>query len=212
MDSFTIRANHVSFHHVPTQPLLDDLSFTARPGDFLAFTGPSGSGKTTLLHLLAGLLTPTSGSIEAGDGVLGTPQHSGRGISFQEARLLPHATVLDNITLAGRTRLRSPANNVTARYYLRELGLADWEDAYPADLSGGMAHRVSLARALYVGRRLLLLDEPFAHLDPATGDRVAAILHERLRAGVTIIAALHEAGRVADLATHTVNLTQKEPA
>jgi NitT/TauT family transport system ATP-binding protein len=147
---------------------LDDLTLAIRAGDFLSLLGPSGCGKSTVLRLIAGLADPTSGSIAW----LGSSQSDHRGeigFVFQEPTLMPWANVADNVWLPLRLRgvSRRDARERIAEC-LSLVGLQDFAKAYPRELSGGMKMRVSIARALIVKPKLLLMDEPFAALDEIT--------------------------------------------
>jgi NitT/TauT family transport system ATP-binding protein len=178
-----------------TVTALDDVSFSVETGGFMSLLGPSGCGKSTLLRVVADLLAPTSGSIS----VLGRTPHEARvdralGFVFQDAALLPWRTALENVALplevGGRRGL--PAGAPTPRELLRLVGLEGWEGSFPHELSGGMRQRVSIARALLGGPRLLLMDEPFGALDEITRDR----LNEELRriwleTGTTIMFVTH---------------------
>ena len=140
-----------------------DLAIAA--GSFVSLLGPSGCGKSTLLRLIAGLAAPSTGRVLYGDGRLMRQM----GFVFQEPTLMPWATVRDNVylplRLAGEKR-EAVAPRIAET--LDSVGLAGFEQAYPRQLSGGMRMRVSIARALVTGPRLLLLDEPFAALDEFT--------------------------------------------
>jgi NitT/TauT family transport system ATP-binding protein len=144
-----------------------DLAIEA--GQFLSILGPSGCGKSTLLRIIAGLTRATSGRVAwRGDEALGRI-----GFVFQEPTLMPWATVWDNVFLPLRI-MRRRRSAVAARIdeTLAQVGLADFAQAYPRELSGGMRMRVSIARALVTEPRLLLLDEPFAALDEITRFRL----------------------------------------
>lgn len=138
-----------------------DLEVTA--GEFLGIVGPSGCGKSTLLRLIAGLASPTSGQI-----VLRTSGRSRTPIAlvFQDYGIYPWKTVEANVRFGlDLTGVRKSEGRERARHWLQRLGLADVADFYPAQLSGGMRQRVSIARALAVEPEVLLMDEPFAALD-----------------------------------------------
>ncbi|WP_148252682.1 ABC transporter ATP-binding protein [Aidingimonas lacisalsi] len=149
--------------------VLQDLSFTAHAGEFVALVGPSGAGKSTLLHLIAGLDDQFSGGIRWNDRPLDQGRHPEErlGIMFQEPRLMPWLSSLDNVRLVQR-----PADTERAVALLTDVGLGDALDAWPHQLSGGMQRRLALARAFVVTPRLLLMDEPFVSLDMPTGDRL----------------------------------------
>jgi putative ABC transport system ATP-binding protein len=168
-----------------------DVSCTLRPGMRVALTGPSGSGKSTLLHMLAGLDTPTSGTI-AWPGLDGNPV--GRpgmvGVVFQGPSLLPPLDVTENVAfpllLAGCTQAQATERAVAA---LAEAGLTEFTGRLPEELSGGQAQRVAVARALVMRPRVILADEPTGQLDSAHADQVATLLlatAERLDAALVL--------------------------
>jgi NitT/TauT family transport system ATP-binding protein len=148
-------------------PVLDHVSFSMVPGELVALLGPSGCGKSTLLRLVAGLEPPSSGSLLA-DGRVITGPHPSRVVMFQDPTLYPWRTVRANVSLGLEARglLRSHGGRVDDA--LRLVGLTQFATAYPHQLSGGMAQRVSLARALVNDPTLLLLDEPLGKLDSMT--------------------------------------------
>ncbi|MFW5929936.1 MAG: ABC transporter ATP-binding protein, partial [Halobacteriota archaeon] len=146
--------------------VFEDLELEVSEGETYCLLGPSGCGKTTLLDLLAGLERPTEGRVVfEGDEVNG-PDHS-RGVVFQDHHLYPWLTVRGNVEFGPRVRGESPDADHVDRL-IRMIGLEEFEDARPAELSGGMAQRVSLARTLANDPELLLLDEPFSALDALT--------------------------------------------
>jgi len=159
---------------------LEDVSFRVEQGGFTSLLGPSGCGKSTLLRVVADLIPASDGEMSV---LGGTPEAARRGRAigfvFQDAALLPWRTALQNVELplevGGVKSL--PANAATPRELLALVGLSGWEHSYPHELSGGMRQRVSIARALLGGPRLLLMDEPFGALDEITRDR----LNEELR-------------------------------
>jgi len=148
--------------------VLSQLSLEIRAGECLVIVGASGSGKTTLLRVLAGLEAADGGEVLIdGRPVLGVG--SERAVIFQEPRLLPWLTVLGNISFGLEVRGEPQAYaRQTARRYLNLVGLDDFADAFPRQLSGGMAQRVGIARALAVQPEILLLDEPLGALDAMT--------------------------------------------
>jgi NitT/TauT family transport system ATP-binding protein len=177
---------------------LDGVDLEVAPGEFVALLGPSGCGKSTLLRLIAGLDRADGGAVEVGGG--------GAAFVFQDAHLLPWRTVLDNVALPLELRGVAVAERLTqARAAIAEVGLGDAEGRRPAELSGGMRMRVSLARALVTRPRLLLLDEPFAALDELTRLR----LDDQLRGlwlaqGMTVLFVTHSITEAAYLADRAV--------
>lgn len=147
---------------------LDNISFEVCPRDFICFLGPSGSGKTTLLRVLAGLLKPSAGQVDFTDG-----HQPGIGMVFQQAHLMPWRTVMDNIKLPLELQGMGEASaRIKAQEMVELVGLQGFEASWPRELSGGMAQRVGIARALVHDPDLLLLDEPFASLDAMTRERM----------------------------------------
>jgi len=157
----------------PTVRALDGLDFELAGQTFVTMVGPSGCGKSTFLNIVSGVETPTSGSLSvtADDGSPAT-----LGYVFQDPRLLPWRTVVDNLMYVHRDKSEENRENITR--YLDMVGLQGFEQMYPAHLSGGMQQRVGIARAFSVEPDLLLMDEPFSHLDAIT----ARALREELQA------------------------------
>jgi NitT/TauT family transport system ATP-binding protein len=152
--------------------ILERLNFTAQPDDFIGLIGPSGCGKSTLLKLIAGLSPVTAGSVTI-EGA--APEKAAHNLAFifQEPTLLPWLTTAKNVELPLRLRRASVAHRTeTRRHALALVGLADRENFYPRQLSGGQKMRVSIARALSVAPRILLLDEPFGALDEMTREHL----------------------------------------
>lgn len=145
---------------------LQDVSFSVEAGKFVCVLGPSGCGKTTLLNVVAGLLKPDSGQVLL-DGVQVEKPGGSRAMVFQVPSLLPWRTVIRNISYGLELQGQSTqAAATSAAAFVELVGLKGFESSYPRELSGGMQQRVNLARALVTKPRLLLMDEPFAHLDP----------------------------------------------
>lgn len=168
--------------------IFSDVNLQVTDGDQCALTGRSGSGKTSLLLMLAGLLDPTTGTVDlrlASREVIYVPQ---------APSLVPELNALQNASLGLRIRGIAPSEaEERGRDQLRALGLSDADDALPAELSGGMQQRVALARALAVRPRLLLADEPTGALDQSTGSRVIDVLQEHAaRTGAAVIVATHD--------------------
>jgi putative ABC transport system ATP-binding protein len=181
---------------------LRGVSCTLRPAMLVALTGPSGSGKSTLLHLLAGLDTPTGGTI-TWPGLDGGP--AGRpgliGMVFQGPSLLPPLDVIENIALPllldGCTEAQARERAAAA---LHEVGLDDLAERLPEELSGGQAQRIAVARALAARPAVILADEPTGQLDSAHAAQVTDLLLEAAtRAGAALVLSTHDlaiAGRL----------------
>ncbi|TAJ48933.1 MAG: ABC transporter ATP-binding protein [Herbiconiux sp.] len=157
-----------------TVTALENIDLTVAPGEFVSLIGPSGCGKSTLLRLIADLDTPSTGSVT----VFGKTARQARidqeyGIAFQQAGLLPWRTVTGNIELPLELhKVGSAARKARSAELLALVGLSDFAESYPDQLSGGMQQRVAIARALAESPRLLLMDEPFGALDEMTRERM----------------------------------------
>lgn len=185
-------------------PVLDDVTFHVKPGEFVALLGPSGCGKSTLLRLVAGLEPPASGKlIEDGSDIKG-PDPS-RVVVFQDPTLFPWRTVWENVALGLEAQgiLKSERHRVDEAITL--VGLTGFEKAYPHQLSGGMAQRVSLARALVNDPRLLILDEPLGKLDSLTRlSMQTEILSLWQRSGFTTLLVTHDVEEALFLASRVI--------
>jgi NitT/TauT family transport system ATP-binding protein len=193
-------------HHVRdrgvARPVIEDCSFTLAPGEIVAVIGPSGCGKSTLGYLLAGYERPSSGRILL-DGRPTAAPSSERLLLFQENALMPWLTTLENVTFGPRARGENRAQALTkATDLLHRMGLADFVDRYPGELSGGMRRRAELARALVNDPLLLILDEPFRGLDAMTRELMqeytAELLVEQRRTTLFITTDVDEAILMAD--------------
>jgi NitT/TauT family transport system ATP-binding protein len=151
---------------------LSEIDLAIDAGEFVSIVGPSGCGKSTLLMLVSGLIPPTSGEMEVG----GTPVKRAVGnvaVVFQRDVLLDWRTVLANVLLPVEIKRLDPVTHrQKARDLLRSVGLAEFEDKYPGELSGGMRQRVAICRALVQDPGLLLMDEPFGALDALTREQM----------------------------------------
>ncbi len=192
-------------------PVLDEVSFQVQEREFLCLVGASGCGKTTLLKLIAGLELPTAGSIYLAGEEVDRPSRRA-GFVFQEPTLMAWRTVRANVTLplelngCSKKQAQEKADGL-----LDLVGLMGFEDAHPAQLSGGMAQRVALARALVHDPPLLLLDEPFGALDALTRERMGRELLRiwqaaRGRAGKTVVMVTHSVPEAVYLADRVLVL------
>ena len=176
--------------------VLHEIDLRIEPGEFVAIVGRSGCGKSTLLRLLAGLETPSSGTLALDGEPLAAHREDSR-IMFQEARLLPWKRVADNIALG----LPAAEARAQAHAALHQVGLADRAHDWPALLSGGQKQRVALARALVHTPRLLLLDEPLGALDALTRIEMQRLIESLWREhGFTALLVTHDVAEAVALA------------
>jgi NitT/TauT family transport system ATP-binding protein len=177
---------------------LDRVSLAVCQGEFVAIVGPSGCGKSTLLRILGGLLVPTEGVVRLDGRVFRAPRRE-VGYLFQNVNLMPWRTVLQNVTLPLEV---AEVPQPRAREILALVGLTGFEQAYPGELSGGMAQRVAIARALIGDPEVLLLDEPFGSLDALSREQMnlelLRIWQARRVTAVMVTHDLQEAIFVAD--------------
>jgi NitT/TauT family transport system ATP-binding protein len=185
-------------------PVLSDVSISVEPGEFVALLGPSGCGKSTLLRLVAGLDKPRSGTLREDEARITRPQPS-RVVVFQDPTLFPWRTVWDNVALGLEAQgiLKSQRHRVDAALDL--VGLSSFRNAYPHQLSGGMAQRVALARALVNDPKILILDEPLGKLDSLTRITMQAELVSLWqRKGFTTLLVTHDAEEALVLANRVI--------
>ena len=180
--------------------ILEDVELEIMPGEAVAVVGASGSGKSTLLGLLAGLDTPTRGSVQLDGHDLYALDEDGRaalrarllGFVFQSFQLLPPLTALENVMLPLELA-NDPQAEAKARAMLERVGLGERLQHYPKHLSGGEQQREALARAFVVQPKLLLADEPTGNLDAATGAQIIDLLFElNAEAGTTLVLVTHD--------------------
>jgi NitT/TauT family transport system ATP-binding protein len=184
---------------------LAGLDLDIRPGEFVSLLGPSGCGKSTALRIIAGLANATGGSVDW-PGSVGEDHRGDIGFVFQEPTLMPWATAIDNVWLPLRLRGVSKGEALPKlQEALSLVGLSGFEKAYPRELSGGMKMRVSIARALSLRPKLLLMDEPFAALDEITrfklNDDLLRLQHDL---GCTVVFVTHSVYESVYLSTRIV--------
>lgn len=193
------------------RPAADDVSFSVAPGEFFVIMGLSGSGKSTVLRMLNRLVEPTSGEIiingrdaaRLSDADLRELRNRHINMVFQHFALFPHRTVRENAAYALHVRgEQESVRNEKAMWALRTVGLGDWTEALPGELSGGMRQRVGLARALASEADILLMDEPFSALDPLIRrdmqDLLITLQRDLNRTVVFVTHDLNEAMRLGD--------------
>lgn len=187
---------------------LKDMSLQVERGEFLSLLGPSGCGKSTALRIIAGLGVPSSGSVDwpaSRLNVRGLPQGD-IGFVFQDPTLMPWSTVFGNVYLPLKLQGMGRATAAPrVMEMLSAVGLADFAEAYPRELSGGMKMRVSIARALVTRPKLLLMDEPFAALDEITRQKLNDdVLQIWRSSGITVIFVTHSVFESAYLSSRIV--------
>jgi molybdate transport system ATP-binding protein len=186
-----------------------DLSFEVAPGETVAVLGPNGAGKSTLLNLVAGLVRPDAGRatldgevlFDTAAGAFAAPHIRGVSMLAQDALLFPHLSVLENVAFGPRSAgVRAAAARSAARDWLAEVDALDHADRRPAQLSGGQAQRIAVARALASEPRLLLLDEPMAALDVSVAPAIRRMLRRVLedRAAIVVTHDILDAFTLAD--------------
>ena len=194
--------------------VVDPLSLTIESGSFVSVIGPSGCGKTTLMRVIAGLEPATAGTVTlAGAPAADARTHKRVAMVPQQPGLLPWRTVRANARLLlDVNRAANPADAITPDTLLAEVGLSDFADAYPHELSGGMQQRVALVRALALHARLLLMDEPFAALDEITRAEMRSLLNRLVEGkGVTVLFVTHSIAEAVALSDRVL-VTTARPA
>ena len=209
-----LRVEHLSMVFTrdgKSTPVLQDISLEVSNGEFLCLVGPSGCGKSTLLNAIGGLLAPTRGTVSI-DGEIVRGPDPRRIFVFQERGVFPWLTVEGNIGF-GLFKLSRAERAQRVAHYVKMVGLQGFEDAYPAELSGGMKQRLEVARALAVNPDMLYLDEPFGALDSITrhtmrGELLRLWETERK----TIVFVTHDIDEAVQLADRVVVLSARPAA
>jgi len=181
---------------------VDRVSLSVKPGEFLGVIGPSGCGKSTLFNIIGGLLDGYDGTVTVAGEVVRGP-HPAIGMLFQEESTFPWRTVLDNVAFPLEMAGMAKADRYKkARHFVSLVGLDGFERRYPAELSGGMRQRVSMARTLAAEPKIMLMDEPFAALDEQTrlllGDKVLQIQQQLKQTTLIITHNITEAVQLSD--------------
>ncbi|GGL07544.1 ABC transporter ATP-binding protein [Mangrovihabitans endophyticus] len=185
----------------PPVVAIEDISFTVDGQEFVSVVGPSGCGKSTLLNILSGIDTATRGQVDITQN--GRPARLG--YVFQSARLLPWRSVLDNLLFVQPAR--GPADRERCRRYLDMVRLGHTAGQYPGQLSGGMQQRVGIARAFSIEPDLLLMDEPFSHLDAITARSLRRELHDLWQeTRKTVLFVTHDVSEAVELSTRILML------
>ncbi|MDF2117458.1 ABC transporter ATP-binding protein [Roseiarcaceae bacterium H3SJ34-1] len=194
---------------------IERIDFDVRPGEFISVLGPSGCGKTTLLRMIGGLERPSTGDVAIGGRSIWTSGSNeavrSLAFAFQDSRLFPWFSIEENIALPLRLRGEPKEKRLArARELCALVGLQGFEKARPRQLSGGMRQRVSLARALAIDPRLLLLDEPFGALDAMTRDQMNLELQRICKTtGATVLLITHSISEAVFLGDRVIVLSPR---
>jgi NitT/TauT family transport system ATP-binding protein len=210
----------IAFEHVSvefatphgTMRVVDDVSYEIRDREFVAVIGPSGCGKTTMMNIVAGFVKPTAGHVLL-DGRPVPGPGPDRGVMFQEYGVFPWLSVRDNIAFGltlSANRVPDAERRQIGERYMRLMGLAEFADAWPKTLSGGMRQRLALARAYAVRPEFLLMDEPFGALDAQTRGAMQNLLLDVLAAeGKTVMLITHSVEEAIYLASRIVVMSAR---
>jgi NitT/TauT family transport system ATP-binding protein len=193
-----------------TVEVIRDITLDIRKEEFISIVGPSGCGKTTMFNIIAGLLEPSKGAITL-HGKSGARQAARIGYMLQTDLLFPWRTIIDNVSLGLEIAGKSKAERYElAHQYLKRYGLAEFADAYPSQLSGGMRQRVALIRTLITDPDVILLDEPFSALDYQTRlvleDEIVSILREF---GKTVVLITHDIGEAISMSDRIAVMSKR---
>ena len=192
--------------------VVDDVSYEIRDREFVAVIGPSGCGKTTMMNIVAGFVQPTTGAVRLDGRPIGGPGPD-RGVIFQEYGVFPWLSVRENIAFGlklAANRVGDAERREIVDRYMRLMGLADFADAWPRMLSGGMRQRLALARAYAVRPEFLLMDEPFGALDAQTRSAMQdLLLHVLGTEGKTVMLITHSVEEAIYLASRIVVMSAR---
>ena len=188
---------------------LHNINLSIKPGEFISFIGPSGCGKTTLMRLIAGLDKPQSGELFLDNEKIESTNFE-RGYVFQQANLFPWETIENNIAAGLKARKIYKEHKADVAEYIKLTGLEGFEKSYPHQISGGMAQRASLARALINNPKVLLLDEPLGALDAFTRmDLQDKLIELWERRGTTMVLVTHDVDEAIYLSDRVVVMTPR---
>ena len=197
------------------------VTFQIEEGDFISIAGPSGSGKSTILNLIGCIDTPTDGEVfisetntsELSDKQITTLRHEVLGFIFQSFNLVPVLNIFENVEfplLLGKVQADKQERREWIDYLIEEVGLSDWRDHKPNELSGGQMQRVAIARALATKPRIVLADEPTANLDSTTGEAIIELMKKMNKElGTTFIFSTHDP-TIVGIADHIIQLHDGE--
>ncbi len=208
-----VEIRNLSFAYSSQKPIIDQFSLSIEKGEIVGILGPSGSGKSTLLRLIAGLETPSGGTVAiSGKTVVDSrtfvpPERRGVGMVFQDYALFPHMTAAQNVAF-GLHRLDKSSRWKRLREMFELVQLTGYEKRYPHELSGGQQQRVALARALAPKPSVLLMDEPFSNLDAGLRAAIRNELRDILRkAQMTCLLVTHDHQDVEAICDRTVMIS-----
>ena len=198
-----IRVENVTKNFIRNKKNFDavhDVTLHIKKGEFAAITGHSGSGKTTLFNMIAGLIHETSGKIYIDDNELtamkdeekNTFRNANMGYVLQGQSLLSNFTILDNICMPAYLSSDAGEFRERAMELLEQIGLAEFANEYPSNLSGGEIRRVSIVRAMLNNPKVILADEPTSNLDPENSHKVMQMLQDISKSGTTVLLSTHE--------------------
>ena len=188
---------------------LDTVNLSFSAGDFVCIVGPSGCGKTTLMQTLAGFIVPTRGRVTLA-GQLITGPGPDRGVVFQQPALFPWITVVENAGFGPMVRGLAAQRREKVEHYLQLVGLWEFRNHYPYQLSGGMQQRLAIVRALVNDPKVLLMDEPFGALDALTREKMQEELHAVWRrTAMTVVFITHSVEEAVYLGTDVVVMSPR---